>query len=119
MRSRKLRVLIVEDDAETRSTMADLLTAEGFVADQAADGAQALERLVEHAPDVIVSDLNMPGMDGMRLLEELRARSSEVPVIVVTSMSEVGAAVTAMRAGAADYLTTPLDFDALELAIAR
>src|SRR5215831_6596255 len=107
----KLRVLLVDDDAGTRAGLQGLLETQGFSVLQAADGAAALERLVELPPDVIVTDLDMPVMNGMELLGALRERALDVPVIVATSAAELRAAVEAMRAGASDYLTKPIDFD--------
>jgi two-component system, NtrC family, response regulator HydG len=119
MTQKALRILLVDDDAGARAALKSLLESEGYQVDQAADGAAALERLVELPPDLIISDLDMPIMNGLQLLQELRSRDASVPVIVVTSAVELGSAVTAMRAGAADYITKPVDFDALTVSIAR
>jgi two-component system, NtrC family, response regulator HydG len=115
----KIRILVVDDDAAARAALTGLLGSEGYQVDTAADGQAALERLVELPPDVIVTDLDMPGMNGMQLLTELRARGQDVPAIVVTSAAEIRSAVEAMRAGATDYITKPVDFDALLLSIDR
>ncbi|MEY2931930.1 MAG: hypothetical protein RL033_2679, partial [Pseudomonadota bacterium] len=115
----KVRVLVVDDDAGARIALKGLLESQGYAVDQAADGAAALERLVELPPDVIVSDLDMPVMNGMQFLVALRERGQDVPVIVATSAAELSSAVEAMRAGATDYLTKPVDFDALLLALER
>jgi two-component system response regulator HydG len=114
-----LRVLLVDDEAAARAALKTLLESEGYQIEQAADGVAALERMVELPPDIIITDLDMPGMDGMQLLKELRARGADLPVIVVTSATELSSAVTAMRAGAADYITKPVDFDELNLSISR
>jgi two-component system response regulator HydG len=113
------RVLVVDDEAAARVALKSLLEMQGYAVDQAQDGAAALDRLVELPPDVIVTDLDMPGMSGMQLLAELRARGQDVPVVVVTSAAELRSAVDAMRAGATDYIAKPVDFDALLLAIER
>jgi two-component system response regulator HydG len=114
-----LRILLVDDEAAARSALKTLLESEGYRVDTAADGQAALERLAELPPDLIVTDLDMPIMNGMQLLLELRERAATIPVIVVTSAAELGSAVAAMRAGAADYITKPVDFDALNLSIGR
>ncbi len=114
-----LRVLVVHDEVGARTAMQDLLGSAGCEVLVAADGVEALERLAERAPDVVVTHLDMPGMDGMQLIAELRASHRHVPVIVVSSAGEVRSAVAAMRAGAADYVTTPADCDELMLAIGR
>jgi len=114
-----IRVLIVDDEAGTRAALKALLETQGYSVDQAGDGAIALERLVEQHPDLIVTDLDMPVMSGMQLLAALRERGQDVPVNVATSAAELRSAVEAMRAGATDYLTKPVDFDALLLSIER
>jgi DNA-binding NtrC family response regulator len=113
------RILVVDDDPAARSALGGLLETQGYQIDSAADGQAALERLVELPPDAIVTDLDMPVMNGMQLIGELRSRGFDVPVIVVTSASEVSSAVGAMRAGANDYINKPVDFDALLLSVER
>jgi two-component system response regulator HydG len=114
-----IRVLVVDDDAAARTAVGSLLETQGYQVDSAGEGQAALERLVELPPDVIVTDLDMPVMNGMQLIGELRSRGLDVPVIVVTSATEVRSAVEAMRAGANDYINKPVDFDALLLAVER
>jgi len=114
-----IRVLVVDDELGARTALRDLLKSEGYEVDLAADGIAALERLAELPPDIVVSDLDMPRMGGMQLLEELRKSDRDLPVVVATSAAEVGSAVRAMRAGATDYLTKPIDFDELVLALTR
>ncbi len=116
---RRARVLVVDDETSARSGLQKLLDQEGYRVETAGDGARALEIARELAPDAVVTDLKMPGMDGVELLGELRKLDPELPVIVVTAFGDVSSAVDAMRAGADDYLTKPIDFDALSLAIAR
>ena len=113
------RVLVVDDDDRARQGLDKLLRQESYQVDTAASGADALRIAAEHPPDVVVTDLNMPEMDGVELLIKLREQDRELPVILATAMDEVGSAVRAMRAGAADYLTKPIDFDALLLSIER
>jgi two-component system response regulator HydG len=114
-----LRVLVVDDDASARSALQALLKTQGYEVDTAVDGAAALERLAEIPPDLVVTDLDMPNMNGLELLAELRQRDRGLPVLVVTSAAELQTAVKAMRAGAFDYITKPVDFDELTLAITR
>jgi two-component system, NtrC family, response regulator HydG len=114
-----VRILVVDDDAGARKALVELLSSHGFQLDSAADGAAALERISELPPDVLITDLDMPRLDGMGLLKELRERELDLPTLVVTSASEVASAVAAMRAGAADYITKPIDFDSLLLAVER
>ena len=115
--SKKPRVLIVDDDGSARAALAQLLASAGYVVDSASDGTIALERAAEVPPDVVVTDLAMPHMNGMELLGKLRAQDKDLPVLVLTSTDDVRAAVDAMRAGADEYLTKPLDFDARGLSV--
>jgi two-component system response regulator HydG len=115
----KARILVVDDEASARSGLEKLLRAEGYTVESAEDGVAALERAAEAPPDVVVTDLKMPRMDGMELLKKLREQDRSLPVLVCTSFQDLNSAVTAMRAGAEDYLTKPIDFDALTVAIER
>jgi two-component system response regulator HydG len=117
--SNKARILVVDDDPSAVSALKQLLGGAGYIVHAAEDGLAAFAIAEEHPPDVVVTDLDMPRMNGMELLSKLRAQDADLPVIVVTSHQELGSAVDAMRAGAEDYLTKPLDFDALTVAIER
>src|SRR4051812_48325639 len=103
----KARVLVVDDEPSARSGLEKLLQQEGYNVDVAADGMGALVIAAESPPDVVITDLKMPKMDGVALLTKLREQDPDLPVLVVTAFGDVGSAVTAMRAGAADYLTKP------------
>jgi two-component system, NtrC family, response regulator HydG len=118
-RTANARVLVVDDEPSARSALERLLREEGFVVTTGEDGESALESYDEHAPEVVVTDLTMPGMDGMALLKRLRELEPSLPVIVVTALGEVSVAVAAMRAGADDFLTKPIDFEALLLSLDR
>lgn len=115
----KVRVLVVDDEPSARSGLEKLLLQEGYVVNAASDGPTALAIATENPPDVVVTDLKMPKMDGVELLAKLREQDPDLPVIMVTAFGDVGSAVTAMRAGAADYLTKPVDFDALLVSLDR
>ena len=119
MTAKKAKILVVDDEASARSGLSKLLEQEGYKVLQAADGREALEAITEQAPELIITDLKMPNMDGMQLLAKLRELGVETPAIVATAFGEVSSAVAAMRAGAEDYLTKPIDFDAMLLVIER
>ena len=116
---KKARILVVDDELSARSGLAKLLDQEGYEVETAADGVQALALVADKAPNLIVTDLKMPNMDGMELLAKVREQYPDIPTIVTTAFGEVSSAVLAMRAGAEDYLTKPVDFDALLLAVER
>ncbi len=113
------RILVVDDEPSARLGLEKLLRHKGYRVQSEADGEAALQAAGEFAPDVVVTDLKMPRMDGIELLGKLRAQDGDVPVIVATAFGDVASAVSAMRAGADDYLTKPLELDELVLAIER
>ena len=115
----KVRILVVDDEPTARNGLAKLLEQEGYQVDLAGDGVEALASVADNPPALIISDLKMPNMDGMELLKQLHERGVETPTVVATAFGEVSTAVAAMRAGAEDYLTKPIDFDSLLLVVER
>jgi DNA-binding NtrC family response regulator len=113
------RILIVDDEANARTALAELMRDEGYTVEMAADGFKALPKLEEFAPDLLLTDLNMPGMDGIELMRKARARDPEVASVVMTAYGAVDTAVAAMRDGAADYLTKPINLEELVLVLDR
>lgn len=114
-----LPVLVVEDDADLREALADTLQLAGYTAIPAADAEQALAWLERGDPGLVLSDVQMPGMDGHTLLRTLKARRPDIPVILMTAYGQIERAVSAMREGAADYLPKPFEPDRLLAAVAR
>jgi excisionase family DNA binding protein len=102
------RVLVVDDDELVRAWLRDVLIAHGFEVDAVADGAAGLDRLARTACDLAIVDLRMPGMDGLSVIRQLRARGAAMPVIVVTGYSTEASAVEALNIGVSFYLTKPL-----------
>jgi len=111
--------LIVDDDRTAANTLCALVRRRGHEALPAYDGAQALGVLESRPVDVVVTDLRMPNLDGMRLLQTARARWPDVVVIVVTAFGSVEAAVEAMKLGAFDFVTKPLDVDELHVKLEK
>ena len=106
-------VLIVEDDPSLREALSDTLELAGYAVAAATDGPAALEILEREAVGMVVSDVQMPNMDGHTLLKRIRSRNPELPVVLMTAYGTVQKAVDAMRCGAADYLLKPFDADVL------
>jgi DNA-binding NtrC family response regulator len=104
---------VVDDEVNARTALAELLRDEGYDVETAADAFKALGKYESFAPHVVVTDLKMPGMDGIELVKKIRAGEDPAAVVVMTAFGAVATAVDAMRAGAADYLTKPLNFDEL------
>ncbi|SDU14310.1 sigma-54-dependent transcriptional regulator [Halopseudomonas salegens] len=112
-------VLLVEDDASLREALADTLSLAGYPVLAAEQGEAALHLLRQHPVSMVVSDVNMPGMDGHALLQVLRAEYPQLPVLLMTAYGTVQRAVDAMRAGAVDYLVKPFEPDALLTLVAQ
>jgi len=114
-----LRIVIVDDEASQRELIGGFLQKQGHEVLLAGGGAEALQQVRELQVDLVLSDCRMPGMSGPELLREIRAVNPEVPLILMTAYGTVETAVQAMRDGASDYLTKPLDLEELTLRIAR
>jgi DNA-binding response OmpR family regulator len=110
--SKKIKVLMVDDEEKFRLTTKKILDRRGFDTLLAASGEEALERL-KAEPDVVVLDIKMPGMDGHQTLQEIRSRSPQTPVIMLTGHGALPSAQEALTRGAHDYLTKPCDIDLL------
>jgi len=113
------RILAVDDEPSMRRLLEIGLKQAGYQTVLAANGREALDIIRKNEVDLVVSDLHMPMMTGLQLLESLQNESIEIPVIIVTAQGEVQSAVSAMKLGAKDYLLRPFDLDTLELAIHR
>lgn len=112
-------VLLVDDDRNFRRVTALALEQSGYTVNTAEHGGKALDFLSESSPDVILCDLNMPVMDGLSFLGELQLRGIDIPVVVVTAYGSIESAVEAMRAGAFNYVTKPINRQELRLAIEK
>ncbi len=113
------RILVVDDEANARTALAELLRDEGYTIETAADGFKALPKLEEFAPDLLLTDLRMPGMDGLELMRKARELDPETVVVLMTAHGAVDSAVAAMRSGAADYLPKPINMDELVIVLER
>jgi DNA-binding NtrC family response regulator len=113
------RVLVVDDNARARQSMADVLKSAGHEVFACSSGREALQLLDEEPIDVIVTDLQMPGMTGLELIRALEARKFDGQVAMVTAFATVEAAVEAMRHGAFDFIEKPFDAEQLEQLVAR
>jgi DNA-binding NtrC family response regulator len=105
----KGRVLIVDDEANARAALSEILREEGYETETAADGFKALGRLATFTPDLILTDLKMPGLDGIGLIREARTAAPSAAAVVMTAFGTIDSAVEAMKLGAENYLTKPLD----------
>ena len=113
------RVLIVEDDPATRTGLAELVQAWGFQTDEASDGEDGLRRVTTFRPAIIVSDLVMPRVDGLSLLRALKDQLSDITFILLTAQGTVDSAVEAIKEGAYDYLSKPVDPQRLQILLQK
>ena len=104
-------VWVADDDRSIRWVLEKALAKEGYVVSSFDSGEKLLDRLAHDTPNLIISDIRMPGMDGIRLLDEIKQRSARVPVIVMTAYSDVERAVSAFQGGAFEFLSKPFDVD--------
>jgi len=112
-------VLVVDDEAAQRTVLAGFLRKRGMEVVAAGSVDEAIQVASTRTIDLVLTDLRMPGRDGLSLLDSLRAINPEVPVILMTAFGTVASAVDAMKRGAADFLTKPIDLDELEVLVAR
>ena len=101
-------ILIADDEPLTRQSLYEILKFEGYRVTTAKDGLEALGLIEKLLPEIVISDMKMPGMEGLQLVKEMKARGLEIPVILITGYGSIEAAVEAMREGAFDYVTKPI-----------
>jgi Response regulators consisting of a CheY-like receiver domain and a winged-helix DNA-binding domain len=118
-----LQILLVEDQSSIAQNIADFMEAKGHILDFASQGPQGLALALENYYDVVVLDLNLPGMDGLAICEQLRTKSNRhIPILMLTARDSIEDKVTGFTVGADDYLTKPFSLEELEvrcLALAR
>src|SRR5262249_32808842 len=113
------RILVVDDDALSREFLVEAIAALGYQPIEAKNGAEALERAQNSHPDLVLTDLRMPGMDGMELLKKIREAQPDVPSVMITAQGTIESAVQAMRQGASDFILKPCSAEAIEVVIDR
>jgi len=107
------RVLVADDDRAIRESLVRALQLEGYVVDSVADGLETLTAVRDRAPDVLVLDLMMPGLDGLTACRVLRAERNQVPILMLTARTETSDRVAGLDAGADDYLLKPFELEEL------
>jgi two-component system NtrC family response regulator len=112
-------VLIVDDERNYLLVLEALLSEEGYQVITAEGAQRGLECIEENELDVVITDMKMPGMDGMEFMERVRLRQPDLPVIMMTAYGTVEGAVQAMKEGAIDYILKPINADSLRIRIGR
>ncbi|MBI2544509.1 MAG: response regulator [Candidatus Rokubacteria bacterium] len=108
------RIMVVDDMADVRELLSDFLVEEGYTVEAFGNASDALLRLDEFRPRVILLDILMPGLSGLSVLEQIRATNPEVGIIMVTGIGDDTVARQTLALGAFDYVTKPIDFDYLK-----
>jgi DNA-binding response OmpR family regulator len=108
------RILVVDDEPSVREVVSEYLTGQGYGVETAGDGQEALAVVRRAAPDLVLLDVRMPGIDGIETLRRIRALSDDVAVIMVTANEDVSLARETLKLGALDYVSKPFDFEHLE-----
>lgn len=108
------RILVVDDEPDAVELLQEFLIVKGYDVITASDGEEALRQVKEHRPHLVLLDVRMPRMNGMEVLKRVREIDREVGVIMVTAVNEEDTGREALKMGAFDYITKPLDFQYLE-----
>lgn len=117
--NQRSRILVVDDELHMRSSLAEWLEEDGHEVVPAEGGAAAIRIHRERPADLLLVDLKMPSMDGMETMRQIRGFDADVPVVIITAYATVDSAVTAMKAGAADYLVKPVNPEELSLIVRK
>ena len=113
------KILIVDDEKGARETIGDYLAEDGFSVVTTDTGIEAMEILQQSSFDLIISDLRMPGMDGIALTRNIKAMGIDAPIIVITGFATIEHAVESMKAGAFDFITKPFNFDQIKITVEK
>src|SRR6185295_10393782 len=113
------RLLVIEDDEASRRLIEATFSAEGFDVIGESNGPAGIDRTVSDRPDVVLLDLHLPNMDGLEVLQRIKAAHSALPVVMLTPSHDVKSAVRAVQLGAFDYLTKPIDRDHIIVSVRR
>jgi DNA-binding NtrC family response regulator len=116
---RSARILVVDDEQDMRWLLTNILKAEGFKVQQAVDGVDAVAKVGRQAPDLVLLDIKMPQMDGMKALEKIKEIDYSLPVIMLTAHGDIPTSVQAIKMGAYDFLTKPFDNEQIVHTIKR
>jgi len=110
-------ILVVDDEKDVRDLLTRFLTRRGYVVDTVADGEEAIERILESAPDIVLLDIRLPKMDGLEVLRRLKEVAADVAVITMSGVADEETARKSLELGAADFITKPFNLPYLETSL--
>ncbi|RMG83306.1 MAG: response regulator, partial [Bacteroidetes bacterium] len=119
LEKKSMKICLVEDEKLVRTTIRDELKEHGYNVVDFGNPFEALEYIKEESPEIVISDVKMPKMDGIELLTEIKKHSPETEVIIITAFGSVANAVETIKLGAFNYLTKPFEFDELDSTIRK
>src|SRR6267378_3873990 len=114
-----IHILIIDDDQAIRDLLSEGLADSGYHCETACDGPEGLRKLQSNSFDLVVSDINMPEMDGVQLLQEIKKTHPDTEIIMLTGVVDVDTAIQSMRLGASDYLTKPFNLAEVRITVER
>ena len=114
-----IHILLVDDEPLVRRSLSEFLTLEGYSVATATNGVEALQSLNGYTPDIVITDIKMPQMDGVEFLRNVKLKYPEMPVILITGYGSIGSAVDAMKEGAYDYITKPIVDNEIKIVLER
>src|SRR5210317_1178616 len=115
----KPKILVVDDERSHRKMIEAVLSAESYEIAQADNGQAAIDAVTEKFYDLVIMDIRMPELGGIEALKKIKTISPGIPIIIMTAYASVGTAVDALKSGASDYLTKPLDIEELKILVAK
>ena len=115
----KPTILVVDDESSHRQMIKAVLSAEGYEIKDAFNGIEAVKAIEEKFYDLILMDIRMPGLSGIETLQKIKDISPGIPIIIMTAYASVNTAIEALKSGAYDYLTKPLDIEELKILVAN
>src|SRR3989339_487089 len=113
------KILVVDDEEIIRESLSFVLKKEGYLVEEAENGKVAYDKIAESSFDVVITDLEMPGMKGIQLVEEIQKLNIQTSIIIITAYGSLDTAISALRNGASDYILKPIEFDEILIKINR
>ncbi len=115
--SKRYKVLVIDDNEWIRTTLKDLLATSGYQVDIADNGETGISKVKSKCYDIVLSDVQMPKIDGIELLKQIKVYDSTLPVVMITGFPTVDTAIQAMKEGASDFITKPFRYEQVNMVV--